>query len=61
MPCYDPRPDEERIEKVNKLTRWLCQVMGALEAMGIDITQHDPELAKWWAEHKVFDKTRKGN
>ena len=64
MPCYDHRdsPDYVRNEaraEIDRMAQWLCHVLGALEKMGIDITQHDPELAKWWTEHKAFDGARK--
>jgi hypothetical protein len=46
-------------KEIDRMAQWLCHVLGALERMGIDITQHEPELAKWWTEHKAFDGARK--
>ena len=68
MPCYDHRDSPDYVRKevraemqkeIDRMAQWLCHVLGALEKMGIDITQHDPELAKWWTEHKAFDEARK--
>lgn len=66
MPCYDSRnsPDYVRQEvqaemqgRVDQLTNWLCLTMGTLEQLGFHAK--DPELHKWWEEHKAWDAARK--
>lgn len=39
--------------KAEKLTQLLCALMRQLEASGFKPA--DPELARWWDEHKRWD------
>lgn len=62
MPCYDHRdnPAEIRGEyerKINQYAAWMCTMLDALEKMHMH--PKDPELKKWWEEHKAWDKARK--
>lgn len=66
MPCYDHRnsPDYVRGEmqqKVDQLARWLCAVLGAVEAAqgGGPLKINDPELQDWWDTHKAWDNAMK--
>ena len=69
MPCYDHRnsPDYVRGEvqaemqgKVDQLARWLCSVLGSLEAIQqAPLKLRDRELQDWWDTHKAWDKARK--
>ena len=69
MPCYDDRNSPEYVRgevqaemqgKVDRLTRWLCSVLGSLEAIqGAPIKLKDPELQDWWDTHKAWDNARK--
>lgn len=68
MPCYDPRPDMDRQvqqEKIDKLTRLLCQACKLLEGdwgEGAIATASivSTELKEWWKEHKAWDTQRRG-
>lgn len=65
MPCYDHRnsPDyvrSEMQEKVDQLARWLCSVLGSIEAIqGHPVKLKDPELQDWWDTHKAWDNAMK--
>lgn len=65
MPCYDHRSDPDYVRgkmqgKVDRLTRWLCSVLGSLEAIQqAPLKLRDPELQDWWDTHKAWDKARK--
>lgn len=63
MPCYDHR-DSEYAEEMRKqrdqLAKWLCSVLGSLEAIQqAPLKLNDPELQDWWDTHKAWDKARK--
>lgn len=64
MPCYDPRGNQTQLyvdprtaRELNKRTAMLCKLCKLLE---VENPQYfdDPELSKWWGEHKAFDKLR---
>ncbi len=59
MPCYDDRDRyanaPELLERVNKLTRLLCEACSRLEAT---IALTSPELRDWWADHQRMDAAR---
>ena len=62
MPCYDHRDSPSEIrggyeKKINQYAAWMCTMLDALEKMNIH--PKDPELKKWWEEHKAWDKARK--
>jgi len=69
MPCYDHRnePSYVRAEteakmqaKVDQLARWLCSVLGSIEAVQqAPVKLKDPELQDWWDTHKAWDNARK--
>jgi hypothetical protein len=75
MPCYDSRntyenglgegrgegiAEREALQnQVDKMARWLCSILGMLEASGIEIEFQDKELKVWWDDHKAFDEARK--
>ena len=59
MPCYDGRgaeSDRRAHEKVDKLTRLLCEAMGYLDLRNLG--DGSEELRDWWAEHKEWDRIR---
>lgn len=59
MPCYDERDrytnDPELLERVNKLTRLLCE---ACNRLGATVALTSPELRDWWADHQRVDAER---
>ncbi len=65
MPCRDyGREDDDRREaqeRLDKVTRMLCGLLGSMEAVG-DIQGFgiyiEPELMDWWMEHKRQDAER---
>lgn len=60
MPCYDHRDSASyKQAEIDKMARWLCSILGTLEASGLEIELQDPELKVWWEEHKKFDEKRK--
>lgn len=69
MPCYDPRPGDEReqlICKVNDLTAMLCGLAEAMQqAVGIDTAVRTikavPGLFTWYKKHAIDDQERKIN
>jgi len=59
MPCYDHRSSAEYKQKeIDRMARWLCSILGTLEASGIEMELQDPELKEWWKDHKDFDRER---
>lgn len=69
MPCYDHRNSPEYVRgevqaemqgRVDQLTRWLCSVLGSVEAIQqAPLKLKDPELQDWWDTHKAWDLARK--
>jgi hypothetical protein len=65
MPCYDERSSAPYIhaeyqEKLDKLTRLLCEANKIIERLaGERPVQRSQELFTWWYAHKEFDKRRK--
>lgn len=61
MPCVDPRIEmnvkvvQERLDLV---TRLLCEVCGRLEDAGSPLLKLNDELDEWWTAHKELDKQR---
>ena len=56
MPCQDPYPGQYSAEKVNDLTRLLCEAAGHAEAHGFELPE---SVRAWWTEHKKVDAARK--
>ena len=69
MPCYDHRNEPayvraeveaEMQKRVDQLAKWLCSVLGSLEAIQqAPLKLKDPALQDWWDTHKAWDKARK--
>lgn len=60
MPCYDHRNEPSYVraevtaeyrDKINKLTRLLCELCQCSEP-----DNWSPELNAWWKEHRKLDK-----
>jgi len=62
VPCYDTQAaqdNKENAEKVHKLTRMLCGVLGRLEEASFEFDYCvDEETDRWWQEHKRLDVER---
>jgi hypothetical protein len=41
-------------DKIDKLTRMLCEVLGTLSST----SHYSTEVQEWWAKHREFDKKR---
>jgi hypothetical protein len=50
--------DYEAHRKLERLTRVSCEIMAALEKIGLAPEQFGPEVQTWWAEHKAADERR---
>lgn len=61
MPCYDPLAErdsaEERIQKIQELTRMLCGLCTEITGRGHSL-RSIPGLPEWWAEHQEEDRIR---
>ena len=58
MPCRDDYPtyEETRLkERLDNVTCMLCTVMKCLEEHNF-LKVQDPEVLKWWAEHKRAER-----
>ncbi len=57
MPCYNPEPRSGRQGdlQIDKLTRMLCEVLGANETGTIRLSA---ETCLWWEKHKEEDRAR---
>lgn len=55
MPCRDDRDDRSLYiqDKLDYVTRAACAMARVLEQYNIEIPR---EAAKWWAQHKQFDR-----
>lgn len=59
MPCnmFDGATSGDfAMSEAQKLTRMLCALLQTLETAGLPIT--DPELVRWWNEHKRWDQSQ---
>lgn len=71
MPCHDSRDnfswsDHERarqewLQEMSVLTRYLCSTLRFMESMGLEPgdVYDEPNLTKWWENHKEHDKQRR--
>lgn len=61
MPCRDGGPpiEVEYKERLDKVTRLLCELCGTLEASGANTKKlFTRELSAWWEVHKKADRAR---
>jgi len=62
MPCdsgmSSMSTDYEARRAADKATRIACDIMGALERMGVDPGKFSPETQQWWQQHKAADLRR---
>lgn len=58
MPCYDPEHNTSAYaEKIDKLTRMLCEAMRIVEGHEHRL-KCSTELRDWWDNHKKQDAAR---
>jgi hypothetical protein len=50
--------DYEAHRKLERLTRVSCEIMAALEKIGLTPEQFGPEVRSWWTEHRAVDARR---